>query len=295
MTEATTHQLDAPGAVLAYDVQRNDTTTEPPLFLIGWPMGAAGYGTLARHFGDRTLITYDPRGSERSQRAPDAPPNSPEVHAEDLHRIIEQIGGPVDMFGSSGGAINALALLTKHPEDVRFLVAHEPPDFAVLPDRKEVFTAIDDMTETYQRSGFGPAMAKFIALASHQGPIPDDWAKRPAPDAKMFGLPTEDDGSRDDPLFAHGMIPAAHYEPDFDALGIAGVPIVFAVGEESADQLTSRATYAIAERLGMDVVVFPGGHGGFMGGEYGQPPGKPEEFAAKLREALENAAVPTAV
>jgi hypothetical protein len=34
------------------------------------------------------------------------------------------------------------------------------------------------------------------------------------------------------------------------------------------------------------MVIFPGGHGGFMGGEYGQEPGKPEAFAAKLREVL---------
>ena len=293
MTEPTTHTLEVPGAVLAYDIRKSADSNEPPLFLIGWPMGAAGYATLSGYFTDRTLITYDPRGSERSKRTPDAPPNSPEVHADDLHRIVEEVGGPVDMFGSSGGAINALALITKHPDDVRFLVAHEPPDFAVLPDRDEVFAAIDDMTATYQRSGFGPAMAKFIALASHQGPVPHDWAARPAPDAQMFGLPTQDDGSRDDPLFAHGMVPASHYEPDFETLRASGVPIVLAAGEESVNQLTSRATFAIAEQLGTEVVVFPGGHGGFMGGEYGQPAGKPEEFATKLREVL--AKVPAAV
>ena len=29
-------------------------------------MGAAGFATLAGHFGDRTVVTYDPRGVERS-------------------------------------------------------------------------------------------------------------------------------------------------------------------------------------------------------------------------------------
>ena len=293
MTDKETRTIEAPGATVTYDIIRKDATTEPPLFLIGWPMGAAGFGTLSGYFGDRTLITYDPRGSERSQRTPDAPPNLPEVHADDLHRVIAAVGGPVDMFASSGGAVNALALVTKHPKDVRLLVAHEPPDFAVLPDREEVFAAIDDMTETYQRSGFGPALAKFIALADHQGPVPGDWTDRPAPDPQMFGLPTEDDGSRDDPLFAHGMIHASHYEPDFEALRNSGVPIVLAAGEESAGQLTSRATYEIASRLGQEVVVFPSNHGGFLGGEYGQPAGKPAEFAAKLREVLTKA-VPVA-
>ena len=36
---------------------------------------------------------------------------------------------------------------------------------------------------------------------------------------------------------------------------------------------------------GREAVVFPSGHGGFLGGEYGQS-GKPDEFAAKLREVL---------
>ena len=61
-----------------------------------------------------------------------ASPVTPDVHADDLHRLIQAIGGPVDLFASSGGAVNALALVSKHPEDVRTLVAHEPP-LAICP------------------------------------------------------------------------------------------------------------------------------------------------------------------
>ena len=68
MTEATTRTLDVPGATLTYDVRPNDSTTEPLLLLIGSPMGAAGFGTLSSHFPDRTVVTYDPRGSERSTK-----------------------------------------------------------------------------------------------------------------------------------------------------------------------------------------------------------------------------------
>ena len=32
-------------------------------------------------------------------------------------------------------------------------------------------------------------------------------------------------------------------------------------------------------------MIFPGGHGGFLGGEYGQT-GDPDGFAAKLRQVL---------
>ena len=41
MTEPKTHTLDAPGAVLHYDVRSNDASTEPVLLLIGSPMGIA--------------------------------------------------------------------------------------------------------------------------------------------------------------------------------------------------------------------------------------------------------------
>src|SRR5258705_13524116 len=128
MTEPTTFTLDVPGAVLTYDVRRNDESTEPALMLIGSPMGASGFVTLAGHFTDRTVVTYDPRGVERSKKADDTSKSTPDQHADDLHRVISKLGaGPVEMFASSGGAVNALALVAKHPEQVRTLVAHEPP------------------------------------------------------------------------------------------------------------------------------------------------------------------------
>ena len=288
MTEATTRTLDVPGATLTYDVRRNDSSSEPPLFLIGSPMGAAGFGSLIKHFTDRTIVTYDPRGSERSTKPDMTSESTPDDHADDLHRIIQELGGgPVDLFGSSGGATNALALVTKHPEDVRTLVAHEPPASTVLPDRENAQAAARAVYETYQRSGFGAGMAHFIAVVSHQGEFPDDFAQQPAPDPAMFGMPTEDDGSRTDPLMGQNILSGSIYEFDLDALRAASTRIVIAAGVESEGILPSRAAFAIAERLGTEPVLFPSGHGGFMGGEYGQPPGEPEAFAAKLREVLE--------
>src|SRR5918993_2192893 len=119
MTEPTTSTLEAPGAVLTYDARRNPDSDEPVLLLIGSPMGASGFGTLAGHFPDRTVATYDPRGVERSTKADPASQSTPEQHAEDLHLIIQALGGPVDLFASSGGAGNALALVASHPDDVR--------------------------------------------------------------------------------------------------------------------------------------------------------------------------------
>jgi len=286
VTQMTTHTLDVPGATLTYDVRRNEASTERILLLIGSPMGAAGFGTLSQHFSDRTVVTYDPRGVERSVKADPASPVTPDVHADDLHRLIQAIGGgPVDLFASSGGAVNALALVSKHPEDVRTLVAHEPPLASILPDREHAMAATRAVQETYQRSGWGAGLAHFIALTSHRGPFTAEVASQPAPDPAMLGMPTEDDGSRTDPLLGQNLITSTHYGPDLDALRSASTRIVIAAGEESEGQLANRGAFATAERLGTKPVSFPSDHGGFLGGEYGQT-GKPDTFAAKLREVL---------
>jgi len=286
-TEKTTHTLEAPGAVLSYDVRRSNASTQPGLMLIGSPMAAAGFETLARHFTDRTIVTYDPRGSERSEKADPASPSTPEEHADDIHRVIQAVGlGLVDLFASSGGAVNALALVAKYPADVRTLVAHEPPLGSLLPDRENALAAVRAIQRTYQRSAWGAAMAHFIRVVSNRGEFPDDYADQPPPDPAMFGLPTDDDGSRSDVLFGQNLISCTHYEPDFAALGRASTRIVIAAGSESEGEMANRGAYAVAERLGTDVAVFPSNHGGFLGGEYGQT-GEPEAFAAKLRQVLD--------
>ena len=286
MTEPQTFTLDVPGAVLTYDIREPETTgSAPPLFLFGAPMAAAGFVTLASHFQDRTVITYDQRGSERSTRTDDTDVTA-ELQADDVHRVIEAAGvGPVDVFGTSGGASVALALVERHPDDARTVVAHEPPLYTVLPDAEILAAANRDVHQTYLSSGFGPGMAKFIALVSHEGPLPADYLDRPAPDPAMFGLPTEDDGSRDDPLLGINMKNLNAYRPDIEKIKAAPTRVVMAAGEESGENQVVRTTRAIADLLGVEVTTFPDGHTGFLGGEYGQT-GKPDEFGARLREVL---------
>jgi len=289
-TRQATRTLEVPGARLAYEVRPGEESREPILLLIGSPMGAAGFGTLAGHFPDRTVVTYDPRGSEGSVQTDPQARITPEVHAEDLHRLIEAVGGgPVDLFASSGGAVNALALVAKHPQDVRTLVAHEPPLGSVLPDREQALAAVRAVHETYLRKGWGAGMAHFIAITGHRGPFTADIARQPAPDPAVFGLPASDDGTRADSLLGQAIIATTHYEPDFDALRAAGTRILIAAGADSEGEMASRAAHAIAQRLGSRPVIFPSGHAGFLGGEYGQT-GEPDAFAAKLREVLEQGA-----
>src|SRR5689334_25374941 len=169
---STTHTLSTTEADIVYDVHGPLPTADgrPPLFMIGQPMTAAGFGTLASHFGDRTVVTYDPRGLGRSTRRDGRVDNSPTVQASDVHAVIEALGaGPVDMFASSGGAVTALALVAAHPGDVVTLVAHEPPIIPVLPDAEAAKRAQAAFRDVYMEKGSSAGMAAFIAMSSWQG------------------------------------------------------------------------------------------------------------------------------
>ena len=286
MTEPKTYALNVPGAVLTFDVREPVVPVDrPPLFIFGSPMAAADFAQLAEHLDDRTLITYDPRGAERSRLAAGGHVTTP-IHADDYHRVVDAVGlGPVDAFGSSGGAVNALAWISTHPGDVRTLVAHEPPLTALLPDRDIAQRVQDDIVATYRRDGFGPAMAKFIQLVMYPAPLPDDYLERPAPDPAMFGLPAEDDGRRDDLLLGKNLATLPRFSPDIDALRASPVRIVPAVGERGDGTLARRGGLALADVLGVDPVVFPGDHGGFVASRF-SPCNDPAAFAEKLRSVL---------
>jgi pimeloyl-ACP methyl ester carboxylesterase len=287
-----TRTLAVPGAQLTYDVRRNPESDEAPLMLIGSPMGAAGFATLASHFADRTVITYDPRGADRSTKGDPTTESTPDQHADDIHAVIEAVGlGPVDLFASSGGAVNALALMARHPDDIRLLVAHEPPLASALADRSAAQAAVQAIASTYQARGFGAGMAHFMAVTGHRGPFSDDFAAQPAPDPQAFGMPAEDDGTRTDVMLFQNIITCTHYQPDWAALVAVTDRIVIAAGEESEGEMANRGAYAVAERLNKQVAVFPSHHGGFLGGEYGWG-GKPDEFATRLRQVLADATRP---
>jgi pimeloyl-ACP methyl ester carboxylesterase len=286
VTEATIRTLDVPGAVLTYDVHEPEKTLDNrPLLIVGSPMGASGFAQLVPHFTDRKVITYDPRGMERSKLL-DGGEVTVEIHGDDVHRIVEASGlGPVDVFGSSGGAMVALPWIIAHPDEVGTLVAHEPPLVALLEDSETAIRVNADIVDTYQRDGFGPAMAKFIQLVMHVGPLPDDYLDQPAPAPAQFGLPTEDDGSRDDLLLAHNLA-MPPYQPDADALRATGVRIVPSIGTEGQGTMARRGGEALAALLGVEPVIFPGDHGGFAANEW-SPGNDPAAFASKLREVLD--------
>ena len=285
----TTHVLETTEVDIAYDVHGPLPTADgrPALVMIGQPMDASGFVTLASHFPDRTVVAYDPRGLGRSTRKDGRVDNMPTVQAEDVHALIDALDvAPVEMFASSGGAVTALALVAAHPNDVATLVAHEPPIIPVLPDAAAAERAQAGFRGVYQAKGSGAGMAAFIAMTSWRGEFTDEYFAQPAPDPAAFGMPAEDDGSRDNPLLSDRSLAVTSYRPDVEALAAAPTRIVIAVGEESLDTFTGRTAIATAELLGQQATVFPSHHGGFLGGEFGYA-GQPEAFARRLREVLE--------
>jgi pimeloyl-ACP methyl ester carboxylesterase len=288
MTQTST--LETPDVDLVYEVHPPTTADagRPTLLLAGHPMDPRGFDTLVSYFTDRTVVAYDPRGIGRSVRKDGSDQRTPEMHATDLHALIEALDadGPVDVFASSGGAVNALALVAAHPDDVGILVAHEPPLLAYLPDAEGAFAAERAVQAAYQERGFGAGMAAFIALTAWPGQFDDAYAAQPLPDPAQFGMPTDDDGRRDDPLLSGTANAITAYRPDIAALQAAPTRVVLAAGVESREVLTGRATAALAAALGVPLTEFPSHHGGFMGGEFGYA-GQPEAFAARLHEVLD--------
>lgn len=284
----TTHVLECPEVDLAYDVHGPLPTADgrPPLIMIAHPMDASGFVALTRQLPDRTVVTYDPRGLGRSTRKDGRVDHRPEVQAADVHALITALGaGPVEMFASSGGAVTALVLVAAHPGDVTTLVAHEPPLLPTLPDATAAGRAQAGLRDTYEAKGWGAAMAAFITMTSWRGEFTDAYFAQPAADPALFGMPTEDDGSRDDPLLSDRSWAISNHRIDVDALAAAPTRVVIAVGEESQGVLTGRTAEATAALLGQRATVFPSHHGGFLGGEFGYA-GQPEAFARRLREVL---------
>jgi hypothetical protein len=125
-------------------------------------------------------------------------------------------------------------------------------------------------------------------MTSWRGEFTDDYFAQPPADPAMFGMPTDDDGNRDDMLLSERAVTVTRHEYGLDDILAAPTRVVLGVGEETGNTITARTARVVAERLGEDAVVFPSHHGGFVGGGEDNPyAGKPVEFGVTLREVLD--------
>ncbi len=265
----TTNTINSAGAHLHYEVRGSG----PVVLLVGSPMGAAPFASLADALAsDHTVITQDPRGISSSRLDDPDEETSVEQRADDVAAILDaQRVESADIFGSSGGAVTGLALVTRHAGRVRILVAHEPPLLVLLPDAAERRAEVDDIVATFRREGQAAAFAKFM---SHIGMPAEEQPT--VPPGRALDQATAD-GAR---FLGHDITATTRFVPDTAALAATTTRVVVGVGASSGAQLAHRTGLALAERLRTEAIEFPGGHGGFIEA--------PQEFADALRKVLGN-------
>jgi pimeloyl-ACP methyl ester carboxylesterase len=264
----TSKSLDVPGARLYCEVSGSG----PVLMLSGHPMGSAGFAPLVPLLvDDYTVVTYDPRGFGRSTIADRDQDAEPDLLADDVRRVLELVSDtPAHVFGSSGGAVTGLALVARHPDRVRTLVAHEPPLALLLPEAEETRTEFLAIYNTYRTSGIGAAWQRFFSFTGLAVPAQGENAAPPQPSAEMVATSER--------FFSHGLLPITFYQPDISILQAAPTRLVAAGGTTSKGQFPQRTAASLAERLGIPLIDFPGGHTGFVSDA--------RDFATILRRTL---------
>ena len=272
---AKTETLKVPGASIYYEVRGSGPVL---LMMPGGPADAGAFRRIAGYLeSDYTVVTYDPRGISHSTL--DAPVNDErivQIFADDAHRLLSATSKePAFVFASSGGATIALELAARHPDQVRTLVAHEPPSAILLPDAAGARAQSADIVETYRSAGIGPTMQKFMAQTRIRQAPPPPPQGEPTPEMREAMARMQ---RNMDFWFRHYFQAIGDYEPDFDALKSGSSRIIPGVGKESQGELANEGGLGLAKRLGAEAVVFPGAHGGFDTNA--------REFAVKLREVL---------
>lgn len=272
-----TEMLKVPGASIYYEVRGSG----PVLLLMpGGPADAGAFRRIAPDLeADYTVVTYDPRGLSHSTL--DGPVNDErivQIFADDAHRLLTATTKePAFVFGSSGGAVIALELAVQHPEQVRTLVAHEPPAPVLLADPAHERAAMEEIVQTYRTAGIGPAMQKFMVQTRIRSGPPPPPPDEPTPEMREGMAQMK---RNMDFWLGHYFLAISAYEPDFDALKAGSSRIVPGVGKESHGELANEGGLNLAKRLDTKAVVFPGAHGGF---DSDAP-----EFAATLREVFKS-------
>jgi pimeloyl-ACP methyl ester carboxylesterase len=241
MTTATIRTVESAGASLHCEVRGSG----PPLLLFGAPMAAADFVPLADVLaGDHTVITHDPRGIAGSRLDDPEQDSTPDRRADDVVAILDDLGlTSADVFGSSGGAVTGLALVARHPERVRTLVAHEPPLLELLPDAAAKRAEIDGIVDTFHREGWWAAWTRFMVMAGFG--TGDGGVPTPAP----ADIPEQvlADGAR---FFAHELRGTTRYLPDIAALRAGPARVVVGLGADSGRLVTHRTSVALADQVG---------------------------------------------
>jgi pimeloyl-ACP methyl ester carboxylesterase len=262
--------IEVPGATLFCKVKG----TGPVVLIVqGGAADADGSDALAAHLeSDFTVVSYDRRGLSRSVLQLGAPPLDISRHSEDASMVLTQVTSePAFVFGVSIGALIALDLATTHPNQIRLLVAHEPPLKQLLPP-DEFTKALYEQEEVeiaYREEGVRAAMMKFLELSGV------DFGDREI-DAPTPELSPNMTGNLEF-FLAHDAPAVRRYQIGVSLLEGVKSKIIPATGETSSANWPNRCAVRLAEILSADLVRFPGGHNA-----YGSRPRGVAEVLRKL-------------
>ena len=259
-----------PGATLYYKTQGHG-----PLFLLlpGGDGDADASDALAAGLTDHfTVVSYDRRGLARSPLDdPDAQLDL-STHSDDAARLIAAVSDqPAVVFGTSLGALLGLDLLSRHPERVRLLVAHEPPatELLVEPERSRAANGQAEVEAAYRSGGVPEAMRRFVALAGLR--FDDREPEVTLPEAKPERLANLEF------FLAHDAPAVRRYRLDLTALALLADRVVPAAGRNT-ETFPRHCAEALAAALLRPLVEFPGGHNGSVM--------RPREFSARLLQVV---------
>lgn len=261
----TTGAFPVPGATLYYEMRG-----EGPLLLLipGGSGDVMPYSGISLGLADRfTVVAYERRGFARSplDGAPEDGTARIATDGDDAHRLLGHLTDePAYVFGSSSGAIVALDLMTRHPDDVRLLLPHEPPIAELIPDGDSQLEMLEGVYDTYRASGVQAAMAQFsAAVFGDDGPGGPGGPAGGEPTPEMVAM-----GARmqvNMPFWMEYELRSyPRYALDETALRTVAERIVPVCGRASRGQFPYRAATALGERIGRDPVEMPGGHVGYI-------------------------------
>jgi pimeloyl-ACP methyl ester carboxylesterase len=218
------------------------------------------------------VLSYDRRGLSRSPVSDPAAAVDVATHSEDASRLLASVTRePALVFGTSLGAVLGLDLISRHPGQVRLLIAHEPPATGLLPEpgRSQATRDQEQVEDLYRREGIAAAMRKFVAVAGIRFDDREPDASIPPPRPERIANLAF--------FLTHDAPAVRRCELDLPALHEAAARIMPAAGV-STRAFPRHCAQALADELGRPLAEFPGGHSG--------PILRPRAFAARLRDIL---------
>lgn len=282
---AQSHRVTTEGDELYFEVRGQGQ----PLLMIP-PAGGDGayYSAVADILSDEyKVITYDRRANARSTMNE---PQNFEISQQSrdavavLHAANET---SAYIFGNSSGAVIALDMAKTQAQAVRAIVAHEAPVPRILPQARKWQRFFANVYATAFRFGSTLAGIQFILgievpvlkLANAQNKA-NRYVKSHRNRIKEHSISSK---FAVDVLVRHELLPVTNYLPDVEKIKQNGVIVFIAVGAWALQKKTwyAQAASMVAEKLGCELVMFPGHHGSYMD--------MPEAWATTLRSILHKA------